>query len=441
MMSDARRRSPVAIVGAGFAGTMVAAQLARRAIGSVLIDSGDRAGGGTAFSTRDPAHLLNIPAETMGAWPEAPADFADKSGAGPGSYAQRRMFGRYLRAILADAIASGHVAAIVGRAVEAKAENGRWLVKVGTGDTIEADALVLAIGNQPPGVLAAAQVAGDRLIGDPWGRRAREAVADCAERQLDVLILGTGLTMIDVALSLDSAGHEGKAVALSRRGKLPLSNGPEPPATVGWDSLPRPRVRDIAAWLRSQSVKVGWRPAIDSLRPHSHALWQSLDVAQKRLFLRHGRPWWDIHRHRIAPEIAKRVEELMAASRLEVVAGRLVDVRETEDGVEAAIRRRGEPQARPRQRFDYIFNCTGPLHDIGRTRDPLLRQLIDDGLAVPDELGIGLAVDPSCRAEGSRRLWALGALTKARYWEMIAVPDIRNQAAEVAEDIATELGR
>lgn len=441
MMSDTHRRSPVAIVGAGFAGTMVAAQLARRAIGSVLIDSGDRAGGGAAFSTSDPAHLLNIPAESMGAWPEAPADFADRTGVAPGSYAERRLFGRYLRAILADAIASGHVTAIDGRAVEAKPKNGRWLVTVETGETIETDALALAIGNQPPAILAAVRGAGDRLIGDPWGQRAREAVADCAKRRLDVLILGTGLTMIDVALSLDSAGHKGKAVALSRRGKLPLSNGPEPLATVEWDSLPRPRVRDIAAWLRSQSAKVGWRPAIDSLRPHSHALWQSLDIAQKRLFLRHGRPWWDIHRHRIAPEIARRVEELMAASRLEVVAGRLVEVRETDGGVEAAIRGRGEPLARPPQSFGYIFNCTGPLHDIGRTRDPLLRQLLADRLAVPDELGIGLAVDPSCRAQGSRRLWALGALTKGRYWEMIAVPDIRNQAAEVAEDIATELGR
>ena len=439
MKRESRRRSPVAIVGAGFSGTMVAAQLAQRGIRSTLIDCKHRVGGGTAFSTCDPAHLLNIPAEAMGAWPERPEDFAERERVSPAAYAERRVFGRYVRSIVARAVSSGHVEVADGRAAEARTDNGQWVVRTESGELIEADALVLAIGNQPPGSLAAVEAAGDRLVRDPWGPRAREAVEDAAERQLDVLILGTSLTMIDVALSLDSAGHKARTVALSRRGKVPLSNGVDAPAPVAWEELPAPRVRDITAWLRRRSDNIGWRAAIDSLRPHSHRLWQSLDAGQKRLFLRHGRPWWDIHRHRIAPEIADRIGQLVAQSRLEIVAGRLTGARLDGGGVEVTIRRRGEETTDAPRPFGYVFNCTGPLHDIARTRDPLLRQMLDDGLISGDELGIGIAVDGRARAEGSSRLWAVGALTKGRYWEMIAVPDIRSQAADVAADIQRSL--
>jgi uncharacterized NAD(P)/FAD-binding protein YdhS len=167
-------------------------------------------------------------------------------------------------------------------------------------------------------------------------------------------------------------------------------------------------------------------------------LWQSLDGEQQRRFLRHARPWWDVHRHRIAPEVARKVHDMIAEGRLEIVAGRITSARETDDGLEVDFRRRGAgaPQS---GRFGYAFNCTGPLHAISRTKDPLLRSLLDAGQVRPDHLGIGLTVDEHSRA--GRQLWALGPLTKGRYWEIIAVPDIREQAAVVADDIARELGR
>jgi uncharacterized NAD(P)/FAD-binding protein YdhS len=182
---------------------------------------------------------------------------------------------------------------------------------------------------------------------------------------------------------------------------------------------------------------VGWRPAVDSLRPHSHRLWQSLPLQEKRLFLRRGRPWWDVHRHRIAPEIACKVDRLIHDGRLEVVAGRIVAARNVNGRVEVTIRKRGIEIPQPAEQFGYVFNCTGPLHAIEETRDPLLRSLLDSREARPDELGVGLEVDENSRA--GERLWALGSLTKGRYWEIIAVPDIRTQAAAVAEDIALEL--
>jgi uncharacterized NAD(P)/FAD-binding protein YdhS len=189
-------------------------------------------------------------------------------------------------------------------------------------------------------------------------------------------------------------------------------------------------------WLRRRSAEVGWRAAIDSLRPHSHSLWQSLPVDEQRRFLRHARPWWDVHRHRIAPEVAATVARLVGEGRLEIVAGRIESARERDDGIFVEYRRRGWPNVDARE-FAYAFNCTGPLHSIDRSKDPLLRSLLDAGQVRPDALGIGLQVGENARA--GERLWALGPLTKGRYWEIIAVPDIREQAAAVAEDIAREL--
>lgn len=435
------KRVPAAIVGGGFSGTMVAANLGRRGIRSVIIEATDRAGQGAAYSTREPAHLLNVRAGFMSAWADEPDDFVQYSGVDPQDFAERRQYGAYLRSILDSAIESGTVELVEDRAVGAAHESGAWRVKLDSGRTVEADALVLATGNQPPAQLATFAGLGDRVIDNPWGEEAKAAVADVAARDGEVLIVGTSLTMVDVALSLHSAGHRGRILALSRRGKVPLSGGKHDQIALEWDDLPEPRVPKLARWLRRQSARHGWRTAIDALRPHSHRLWQAMPLSEQRRFLRYGRPWWDIHRHRIAPQVAARVEDMNASGQLEIAAGRIVDLRAEGDCIEATIRRRGHDRRDPPRVFDYVFNCTGPLHDIARTNDPLLRDLLDRGEATPDPLGIGFALDERSRVEGSERLWALGSLAKGRYWEIIAVPDIRGQAASVAEDIATELGK
>jgi uncharacterized NAD(P)/FAD-binding protein YdhS len=301
---------------------------------------------------------------------------------------------------------------------------------------LTAAAVVLASGNQEPEALRAFESASERLIGNPWAADARAAIRDLARTGDPVLLIGTGLTMIDLVLSLDSAGYSGTILAVSRRGLVPRSHAEFDAAPVEAGDVPSGSVRSIWRWLRRRSAEVGWRAAVDSLRPYSHPLWQGLDVAEQRRFLRHARPWWDVHRHRIAPEVAATVARMIAEGRLEIRAGRIVGAHRGERRVEVEIQRRGADAAQTLG-FAYAFNCTGPLHSIGRTRDPLLRSLLDSGAAHPDQLGLGFAVDDSSRA--GDRLWAIGPLTKGRYWEIIAVPDIREQAAEVADHIQREL--
>jgi len=257
MRSD--RRAAVAIVGAGFSGTMVAAHLARRGIPSILIEPRDAAGQGTAFSTRDPAHLLNVPAGNMSAWPERPDDFSDRAGSRE-CFAERRLFGSYLREILGEALENG-ASVVPDRAVAATREGSSWTLALEGGGRVEADALVLAIGNQLPAGLPQSKGAGDRLISDPWGPQARAAIEDSAAQNLDILILGTGLTMVDVVLSLHSAGHQGRILALSRRGLAPRSHSHADPAPVEYEDVPSGSARALTSWLRSRSREVGWRAA------------------------------------------------------------------------------------------------------------------------------------------------------------------------------------
>ena len=437
MKSD--RRVPVAIVGGGASGTILTAQLARRGIQSVLIDGSGRGGRGVAYSTTEPAHLLNVRAEGMSAWAGEPDHFAEHFEAQGGDrrgFAQRRLFGRYLRGILDEAVGAGVTQLVHASAVSAERNGEAWRLSLDDDSSVMAQGLALAIGNQEPERLGAFDGVRYRFVADPWGREAHAAIAELAKSGGDALLVGTGLTMVDVVLSLESAGHRGGILALSRRGLIPRAHADYEAAPADREDVPHGSLREISHWLRRRSARFGWRAAIDSLRPHSHELWQSLGAGEQQRFLRHARPWWDVHRHRIAPEVAATLARLVAEGRLQVAAGRIFAATETDGGLDVELRRRGE-NAMQHRTFDFAINCTGPLHRIERTGDPLLRSLLNAQEIRPDHLGIGLEVDAKSRA--GERLWALGPLTKGRYWEIVAVPDIRDQAAAVADDIAREL--
>jgi len=397
-------------------------------------------GKGVAYSTTEAAHLLNVRAESMSALAGDPGHFArrfEAEGGSPRGFAERRFFAAYLAEILNEAVESGCTELVEDEVVRASRAGEGWSLGFADGSTAQTDALVVAVGNQEPDTLPAFEGIGPRFVRNPWGDDARAAVAFLARSGGAALIIGTGLTMVDLALSLDAAGHQGRIVALSRRGLVPRSHADFDPAPIERDELPS-GLRGTFRWLRKRSAQVGWRSAVDSLRPHSHALWQSLSRDEQRRFLRHTRPWWDVHRHRIAPEVAETVAGMIADGRLEIKAGRITDARDTADGLEVDYVRRGGSQLRT-ETFAYAFNSTGPLHSITRSKNPVLRSLLDASVVEPDHLGIGLRVGDDARA--GPRLWAMGPLTKGRYWEITAVPDIREQAVAVADDITRELGK
>jgi uncharacterized NAD(P)/FAD-binding protein YdhS len=218
--------------------------------------------------------------------------------------------------------------------------------------------------------------------------------------------------------------------AMSRRGLLPRAHlrEAEPPV----EYAPPARLVDLVRAVRKGKP---WRAAVDALRPHSVDLWRGLSKAEKRRFLRHLRPWWDVHRHRIAPDVAARIDQLRVEGRLELVAGRIAGFAKDE----ASIARRGGGTVT--RRVTAAINCTGPQGDITRVNDPLIRQLLATGTVRPDALRLGLEVDEESRvvcADGrpSPALYAIGPLSRGAFWEIVAVPDIRRQVEAVARAVA-----
>jgi uncharacterized NAD(P)/FAD-binding protein YdhS len=414
----------VVIVGAGYSGTMAAVE-AKRACPSAevsLVEKRGRFAAGAAYSTASGSHLLNVRARSMSAFADSPDDFADWLGreglGGPGTFARRRDFARYLAGILDRA----EIHRVEGEAV---AVEGDALV-LASGERLPFDALVLAGGNHPGPTPARL---GIETVDDPWGPGGAGSIARLAGQEGALLLLGTGLTMVDVALSLDDSGFRGRMVAVSRRGLVPRPH--EEPPSQPLEAEPPAR---LGALIRHVRALEPWRSAVDSLRPHSIALWRGFTEAEQKRFLRHARPWWDVHRHRIAPPVAERMAALRDSGRLEVLAGRV-----RQEGEEVAIALRGGGEVR--RRFAAAINCTGPEGAIGRVEDPLVRHLLASGLARPDRLGAGLDVDEGSRLVGaggapSRHLFAIGPLTRGAFWEIVAVPDIRHQVRNVARELA-----
>ena len=442
MKSD--RRVPVAIIGGGFSGTITAAQLARRGIRSVLIDGSGRAGKGVAYSTTEPAHLLNVRAEGMSAWADEPDHFArrfESEGGDRRGFAQRRLFGRYLGEILDEAVASGNVEVVPRQRIEGDARGRQLAIALDDGESLQAGALVLAVGNQEPE--GAQRFRGSRrqrssaIRGE---RRHRRRSRTLAASGASALLVGTGLTMVDLVLSLDSAGHQGRIVALSRRGQIPRSHADFEPAPVEQDEVPHGDLRGLWRWLRRRAGEVGWRAAVDSLRPYSHPLVAGpqrraaapLSAPRAALVGRPSPP------HRAGGRADRRPAGRRGSARSRGRADRLGSRLRWRPG---SRRIAGAARAR-RAASGSLAPSTAPDRCI-RSHGPGTRCSAACSMAAtpaPTSSASALKVDDRSRVAGGEHLWALGPLTKGRYWEIIAVPDIREQAAAVADDIARELG-
>lgn len=434
----------VVIIGGGFSGTMVAVHLAARGIPSTVIDFAERPARGLAYSTTLPDHLLNVRASNMSAFPDRPADFADyigQSGGVPDMFARRSDYGNYLAGIFGKAVGTGLVSRVEGKATKASRLGAAWNIRLEDGTALTARTLVLATGNGAPGSLPAFRsIRPEDLVDKLWSAAGSARLARAAQSNEPVLIAGMGLTMVDAVLWLDAAGHRGKVTAVSRRGILPRSHATprtcdRTPPTLA--DLPA-TVTSLSRWIRKRAELEGdWRAAVDCLRSITQQLWQHMAPEEQRRFLRHARIWWEVHRHRIASEVHDRVQRLMDEGRLQVMAGRLTSSRVVEDRYAVSVAARGTDKVAEVE-AGLVLNCTGPSHGLRDQGDQLIAQMHAEGLVEPDALGLGIEVDSADRISGARHAYAIGPLTRGRYWEIIAVPDLREKAADIAAMIARD---
>lgn len=433
----AGRIDRVAIVGGGFSGAMLAARLAEAGIASTLINRTPDFGLGVAYSTPFEGHLLNVRSSRMSALADQPdhfvrwlaanaSEFAD-----PDGFAPRLVFGRYVQARLAE-VEAAHPERIA-RVVGAVAGIADGAVILSDGRRVEVDAVVLTTGNPAPKTASAASA---RVLSDPWAPGALEQIGV----EDDVVIVGTGLTMVDMLQALEAHGWRGQARALSRRGLLPRAHAdqPDPAETPTPDMLQGPlSARMKAARVLARSA--GWREMMEGLRPITADLWAKANPATRRGIVRHLRPWWDVHRHRIAPRIGVFIDRLLSEGRLSVVAGRVREITADATGIRLDWTRRG--QAQTPLTGAWLIDCTGPGH--APEADPVTGPLLKSGRARLDPLRLGLELDGSGRvlhADGTAdaTLFVLGPPARAAFWETIAVPDIRKRIEDVVAALASD---
>lgn len=434
----------VAIIGGGYTGTMQAVALLRRPeIRVTLIERADRLARGVAYSTPHGDHLLNVRADRMSAFADAPRHFADwlaeQALGDDRSFAKRRLYGRYIGTLLAaaQAEAGDRLTIVRGDAIDVERADAGERVMLAGGSSIPADRVILSPGNLPPQAPRGidADALADAYVADPWtADLAAELTPDDA-----VLLIGSGLTAIDAALMLDSAGFAGRIVAISRRGLVPRAHDDQNHTVPVLADAPTGGCASLVNAVRAQARLTGWHSAVDQLRPHTQALWAHASIDQRRSFLRHLRPWWDVHRHRIAPAIAERITAMEAAGRLTFGAGKLLSVTPNGDGAAVKWRPRGSVESES-LRVRRVVNCTGPQGDIERAGEPMLSNLTVAGRIRPDTLRIGIDIDEAARTLGSDgapsdSLFAIGPMTRGALWEIVAVPDLREQIDRLAQQL------
>jgi uncharacterized NAD(P)/FAD-binding protein YdhS len=445
----------VVICGGGASAVLLLCALKERAscpIAVTVFEPRERLGAGVAYSTRSAAHLLNTRACNMAA-SGGDTDFLfwlrserDRRGFNWGAedFAPRQYYGEYLQSRLREIHSAPHIklAWLRSAAQEVVANGEGWKVLPAHGTAVCADIVVFATGNEPPARLGVdLPAAAQRLVlNNPWSGEALNELP----RHAAVLIAGTGLSAIDVVADLLHRRHTGPLYAFSRRALLPRAHG----ATL---ELPESLRASLPTALRALVGRVRelcgedargdrWRAVMTELRWLAPHIWDAWDTQERRRFLRHVRPFWDAHRHRLAPEVHARVSRALARGQLSVMRGRLESVEHLgERGTLRATLRRGGASAAVLEGA-VLINCTGPGIDVRTTTNQLLRNILAAGLARPDPLALGLATDERFRlvaraGELQRTLYALGTLTRGRQWELTAVPEIREQARLVARDI------
>ena len=455
----------IAIIGGGFSGTATAINLAR--LSSVplhisIINKSKLPCRGIAYSTRNSSHLLNVVARNMSALADQPNHFVEWLATRSEyldepmatlreKFVPRKLYGDYLQSlfqwysrILADEKGM-KLEFVQDEARDVFMDGAQANVVLAGGTTLKVDKVILAVGNQSPSAfrLPGLKTDGTKYIGNPWLGWEEKLPSN----DQDVLLIGTGLTMVDTFLSLQDLAWKGKIYAVSRNGLLPLSHfkGFEYPDLFEGDMTSISLRKAVAVFKQhyrnTKARQLNPAILVDKLRPFTQRIWQGFSLAEKQQFNRRFRTRWNVTRHRIAPEIHQQLCAAIKDGRLEIIKARLTACEERDDKLAVSLESNGVKRV---IRAGSVVNCTGPQENYLPAESGLFHQLLKHGLVQADEMNMGLKVAPNFSVtdkdgNSSKILFAMGALLKGTLWESTAVPELRSQAFRLAEMMAGEL--
>ncbi len=462
-MTDSIRNADVLIIGGGLSGTMLAVQLLRlpgqRRI--LVVEPRAELGRGEAYSAVELGHTLNGNAARMSVDPDNPDDLTQwltayiGAGGWPESDQQhvpiselfppRGIFGLYTQQRLAEAraLSASTVEHVRGEVVDLQVEEAGALLTLDNGQQLRGAFAVLATGMFPAARTPQTSSCGlNAAAVDPWDVNTMSRI----DPHATVLIIGSGLTMVDAVVSLEQAGHRGPIEIFSRHGLLPHVRR-QPPGWVDFlgddHSLRSPRqlLREVRRQCRmAQAQGIDWQSPLDTVRAHIGRLWSQASEREKRQFVRHVRPWWESHHHRSPPLSAQLVARLYEEGRLRIRAASFQGLEPSPEGVTIRLRQRGE-HATTHVVGAALINSSGIEYDWRRVARPLPQQLLKRGLIQPGPLALGIAADTSgavldAQGQVSRRLFAMGPPLRGMWWESTAVTDVAIQAKALALRLA-----
>ena len=443
----------VVIIGAGLSGALTAIHLLQLSSTTPLtihlIDRRGTFGPGLAYSPPSDRFKLNVRAKAMGAFPEDPGGFfrwltARDSGASPEDFVPRLKYGEYLTDLVERAASSPGANKLVRVADEAtdityRSSTAQFTVQLLSGNTIEADACVLALGNLMQTSLKG--VSTPEMFRPPFVRSSYDGLTE----RTRMLVIGSSLTAVDVILEAEGRGFTGHYTVLSRNGRLPLAHetfSPQPSVSLpeGWESLASSS--KLLRLLRKESRRLGSsQPVFDAIRPRIQTMWRNLPLAEQKRFLRHIRPFWEIHRHRIPAEHATKLRALQESGRLTIIAGRIVETHTSPSAISVTMTPRGARKIPITRDFDVAFLCAGAEGDLMKSNNPLIQKLLAKGLISAGPLKLGSTPPPPLDNNNAPPLWVIGPLQREDRWEITAARELREEAMTIARTINTRISQ
>ncbi len=448
----------ITIIGGGLSGTLVAINLLRtnssKEIDIKLIDK-KPVGFGVAFSTEQPFHLLNVRAENMSLFPEEPEHFSkwlqEKKLKFTGKdFVPRRLYGRYIyenfEKTISKRVSSTNLDIINDEALDIIPNSKSCLIRLKSGNEIESDKVVLALGNLYSVDLNLkdnSYLNSPRYYSNPWDSYLYENL----NKEVTILIIGTGLTMIDIVSNLYQINHKGKIIAVSKHGFMPFIHQLTEAYPAFYEELQNKSLEEILKIVKDHIKKENekgndWRGVIDSLRPHTQKIWLDLPLNERKKFLGHLKHFWNPARHRVPHECFNITEQLISKGQLKIEAGRIKKITELNNSFKIELRK-GEKKAAPDTSVnkiltaDVIIKCAGTENDYEKINIPIVKNLLSRGLIRKDQLSLGLDAHTTGRiidkeGNSSKYFFTLGQPLLGILWETTAVPEIRVQAQKLA---------
>lgn len=430
----------IGIVGCGFSGLMTAYHLLAHGGGEIEVTVFDREFEtfGAAYSTNSPSHRLNVRAKGMSAFPGSPDDFIswiERTGRAVdrNEFVPRSFYRSYLTNIKEELNSrfGDRCRWIIGEVVDGEIKDSGILLRLHNSSEYIFDKIVLALGEGKPRSLKGID---PRIIQDPWAYGPLEQVStEKRGTEKRVILIGTGLTAVDIALSLEDSGHTGPITMISRHGLLPAIH--EPVQSYKNDGLPPPwkvtSLKEMWLNLREHIERAAsWQSVFEWIRPNIQEMWKNLPPEDQSTFIKRLLPFWNIHRHRMPTQVGNRINNLRESGKLQITHGEVKRIKDV--GKEISVELNNEKEIRT----DFVINCTGPnLYRDGSSS--LLNSLFEKKLIAVGFHGLGIranefgaAIDPTGKI--GQRIFATGGLLRGELFEITAVPDLRAQALKTA---------